>query len=402
MTQVCAPVKKWPSDLPVDLYEFNEGPVRFLYDRHQVLRWTLIDWEDRPLLSQGNLIVSYHNNRETPDLEHVLSGMKARHPQACYYKLATYAQSTLDAMRMLHFQRKHRNVIGICMGEKGRLTRILAPIFGAPITYAPLTIDERNAPGQLLWSELSTIYHFKRLNPLTRIYGLIGDPVDQSVGHLFHNDQYRARSMNAVYVKMSIQKDELSAFFKLVQALPMVGFSVTAPLKEALFPYLATVSQEAQKIGAVNTMVRTFQGWEGLNTDGGAAADVLGEVEGKKVVILGAGGAAKAIAYELIQRKAQVMLVNRTAQRARELAHKLQCSYSEHVSTYDILINATSSPWPLNTPSFIPGSTVMDISIRTTPFLIAAQAQHCKTLDGLPMYFNQALIQQGIFARKRA
>lgn len=397
MTLVCAPVKDWPSHFPVDLYEVVEGSSRLLYDRHRKLQWISLDWQQKTPCRGENLIVSYHNHEETPDLEEVLSDMKARHPSACYYKLATYARSTLDALRMLHFQKRHPNVIGLCMGAKGNLTRILAPIFGSPITYAPLMEQEKNAPGQLLWSELREIYHFRRLNKATRIYGLIGDPIHQSIGHLFHNDQFRKHHIDAVYVKMSIQAEELSTFFESIQGLPIFGLSVTAPLKEKMLPYLAAVSKEAQDIGAVNTLIRTSQGWEGINTDSRAAADALGSVQGKRVVILGAGGAAKAIAYELIQRKASVTLVHRTLDKAKICAQELKCDYSEQVPAYDILINATSASQPLHAVSFIPRSTVMDISIRTTPFLLKAGSYGCYTLDGLPMYFNQALAQQDLF-----
>lgn len=214
---------------------------------------------------------------------------------------------------------------------------------------------------------------------------------------LFRSIDCHTPHLNGVYIKMLIEPEELSSFFAFIEELPIFGLSVTAPLKEKMFPYLAGVSQEASSVGASNTLIRTYRGWEGANTDTHAAVDFLGEVEGKKVVVLGAGGAAKAIAHELVEQNAHVTIVNRTTQKALDLARQLHCSYSEYVPLYDILINATSSIDPFKPIPFISGSTVMDISIQTTPFLAEARAKGCHILDGLPMYFNQALTQQEFF-----
>ncbi len=130
------------------MYEFTDGKVKHLYDRDKKLRFIDIDWE-LELRGEDNLIVSYHNFDETPDLEMILSQMKLRHPKARYYKIATFANSTLDALKMLKFQRKHAKVIGICMGEKGVVTRIMSPF-----TYAPLTESDKNAPGSFYGASL--------------------------------------------------------------------------------------------------------------------------------------------------------------------------------------------------------------------------------------------------------
>ncbi len=364
MKLVCAPVKKWPQERPVDLYEFTEGSKKLLFDRQKKLQFVDIDWKDAPSFAD---IVSYHNFEETPELEAILSEMRARHPQARYYKIAVFANSILDALRMLHFQRKHPDVIGLCMGEKGIITRILSPF-----TYAPLSEEDKNAPGQLLWSELEAIYRYRSITPQTRIYGLIGNPVHQSIGHLYHNDQFHSSSMDAVYVKMAVAPEELPQFFEAIKGLPFYGLSVTAPLKEKIAP-----------ASIINTLYRTEKGWETCNTDGVAAADVLGDVAGKHIVILGAGGAAKAIAFELLQRSAHVNLLRR----------------GEKIPFYDILINATSSESPDFRDRFIAGKIVMDISVRATPFLLKAIASGCQAIDGLPMYFAQALLQSVIWKR---
>jgi 3-dehydroquinate dehydratase / shikimate dehydrogenase len=398
MTLVCAPTRNKISCKSVDLYELTEGSSKFLYDLNHKLQWIDIDWQEIAP-SFNHVIVSYHNFDQTPDLELVLLQMKAKHPGARYYKLATWASSTVDALRMLHFQRQHPEVIGLCMGEKGELTRILAPVVGCPIMYAPLSDEDRNAPGQLLWSKLKTIYHFRQLSPSTRIYGLIGDPVSHSIGHLFHNDQFREHQ-DAVYVKMCVTAQELPNFFQHIEDLPIAGLSVTAPLKEKLFPFLSTMSKEAQEIGAINTVIRTPKGWAGFNTDGKAAASSLmsfGNVKGKKVVILGAGGAARAVAYELIRQQAMVTLIHRNREKGQMVAQQLGCLFAQEISPYDILVNATASPDPVKEHVFTADTIVMDLSIATTPFLQKARISGCQTVDGLPMYFHQALAQRQIW-----
>src|SRR3569832_465674 len=185
MKLVCAPVKRWPQKQPADLYEFVDGRRKLLYDKDQKLCFVDIDWKEKiePL---PNLILSYHNFDQTPDLSSILAEMKQRAPLARYYKIATYANSTLDTIKMLHFQRQHPDVIGISMGEKGILSRIMSPF-----TYAPLCEEDKCAPGQLLLSELETIYHWRQVTFATKLYALLGDPVKQSIGHLYHYDRIR-------------------------------------------------------------------------------------------------------------------------------------------------------------------------------------------------------------------
>lgn len=362
MKLVCAPVKVWPRDRAVDLYEFASGSKKLLFDRTETLRLVDMDWKETPSCAD---IISYHDFEKTSDLEQILSEMKKRHPAARYYKIATFANSILDALAMLSFQKNHPDVIGICMGEKGIITRILSPF-----TYAPLSEADKNAPGQLLWSELDVIYRYRSISSRTRLYGLIGNPVSHSIGHLFHNDQFHQNQVDAIYVKLPLQPEELIPFFDAIKSLPFYGFSVTAPLKEQIADGKS-----------INTLYRTENGWQMCNTDGVAAADVLGDVARKRVVILGAGGAAKAIASVLIQRGAHVVLLRR----------------HEPIPLYDILINATSSKSPDFQDRFIKGKTVMDISIQATPFLQKAQSSGCQTIDGFPMFFGQALLQSQLW-----
>ena len=363
MRLVCAPVKAWPASRPVDFYEFDHGEEKRIYDKDQNLCFVSIDVSCAPR-SENNTMVTYHNFNETPDLEKVFAEMKKKHPKAAKYKIAVFANSTLDAIQVLHFQRKYLDVIALAMGEKGVVTRVMANF-----TYAPLQDADKTAPGQLLWSELDTIYNYRAIGPQTRWYAVIGDPVSQSIGHLFHNDQFRKKGIDAVYVKMVVTPEEIPAFFQAIVGLPFWGFSVTAPLKEKINNQIT------------NTLYRTQDGWNSCNTDGVAVAEVLGDVTGKKVVILGRGGAAKAIEMALTPKGAHVTLLGRHMQ----------------IPDYDVLINATSSPNPEFQDHFIPGKLVMDIRMKTSPFLVRAQASGSISLDGLPMFFEQAERQQSVW-----
>lgn len=399
ITQLCAPVKKLLSSDKVDLFEIDHQTHKLLYDKEGQVRYIDIDWKRKFPETSTPVIVSYHNFDKTPDLESTLAMLQQAHPKAHFYKIATMALSTLDSLRMLLFLQKHKNVIGVCMGELGALTRICAPIFGVPIMYAPLLEEDKSAPGQLLASQLLEIFHFRKLNPSTRLFGLIGDPVFRSLGHLFHNDTFRQKNYNGVYLKMVVKPEELPLFFSYVKQLPFEGLSVTAPLKEAILPFLDHVDPAVKEIGAANTIV--FQQGEliGYNTDGEAALDVLGEVAGKRVVILGAGGASKALVYTAVKRGARVVVVNRSHEKTKALAEIFGCEWNETVPPYDFLVNATSATLPVEPHDLVPRKTVMDISVYETEFLKEAKRRKCEVIDGLPMFFQQAVAQQKIWFR---
>ncbi|MBS0649120.1 MAG: shikimate dehydrogenase [Verrucomicrobia bacterium] len=393
MTLLCAPVKKMKTTTKVDLQEIDEEGFKTIIGKAAYID---IDWKTKTLPS-GKVIVSYHNFEETPDLDDILKILQEAHPQAHFYKIATMARSTLDSLRMMEFLQKHPGVIGLCMGELGTITRICAPLFQVPIMYAPLQEEEKNAPGQLLVDQLQEIYHFRALNPQTKIFGLIGDPVYRSIGHLFHNDFFRRHHRNAVYVKMVIKPEELAPFFTAIKKLPFAGLSVTAPLKEAILPFIDVIDPKAQAIGAVNTLAFRNNKVYGYNTDGDAALDILGNARNKTLVVLGAGGAAKAIIYTAVQRGCHVVIVNRTPEKAEELARLMGCAWSKKIPSYDILVNTTSVSMPIDAQAILSGKIVMDIAVYETEFLKEAQRKGCFVLNGFPMFFQQALAQQAIW-----
>jgi 3-dehydroquinate dehydratase / shikimate dehydrogenase len=353
------------------------------------------------------IILSYHDFERTPeDLEALLSDLQKK--PADYYKIATKANTTLDSLRMLLFLKGKPNVVGLCMGELGTITRILGPKLNSTWTYAALNQENATAPGQLTAHTLLTTYNYRKFDQNSSIYGLIGDPVDKSLGHITHNDLIESISLNALYLKMPVKEMELPSFFSLAKAVGFSGLSVTMPHKEAVIPFLDEIEAPAQTLGAVNTIHFNQGRLIGYNTDTVGALDALEEVvdiRRKKIVILGAGGAARAIAYAALRRGAQVLILNRDPQRAIKLAEALGCSGDalEHLSTnlYDILINCTNQELPIDPELIIPESVVMDINYpsKETPLIKEALKRECRVVYGYKMFVNQALAQFQIWLK---
>lgn len=364
-----------------------------------------LEW-DAPFTLGGKVIVSYHNFEETPEnLEAILKKMRSK--QGVIYKLATYANSSIDSLRMLILVQKEKDVAGMCMGEKGAITRILAPIVDSPLTYSHL--GKETAPGQVNCLDLQSLYNFDHLNRSSKIYALIGDPVQYSIGHLVHNHQFRKEKVDAVYVKISLRESELPSFFQLIRSLPFEGISVTMPLKEKVGPFLDVIDPETEKIGAINTLVKNKGKWFGLNTDGKGALDALekrGKVAGKVTLILGAGGAAKAIAFETADRGGKVVIANRTLEKGKQLARDVGGSaitFDEvEVCPYDFVINTTSvgmgekvGDTSLPAKMIREKSVALDVIIhpKQTRFLDLVQEKKGEVAYGCEMFARQALGQ---------
>lgn len=186
---------------------------------------------------------------------------------------------------------------------------------------------------------------------MKKIYGIIGDPVAHSLSPVMHNAAFEKRGLDAVYLAFRVAQEELGDAIKGAKSLGIAGLNVTIPLKEKALSFV-NAEEVAKKIGAINTI--DFSSGVGYNTDGIGSLRVLketvGELKGKRVLILGAGGAAKAISFYLDTEGATVTIANRTKERATRLASNLRNANSigldaelkEHVKDSDILINATS------------------------------------------------------------
>lgn len=347
-----------------------------------------------PICVEGKIICSFHDFTSIPeDLDSLLFEMKKR--PAHYYKIAVTPKSTLEALKFLLWAKSQdEKIIAVGMGPFGQITRILGPVIGTPITYASLEDGQEVAPGQLPAKILLERYHHRSLNSDTSVFGLIGDPVEQSISDVTHNCYMEEIGLNAVYVKMVVPPQDLPEFLKAAKQLPFKGLSVTMPLKEAIMPFLDTIDPEAQEIGAVNTLLFEEGKILGFNTDGKGACDAIGDVDGKRIVLLGAGGAAKAIAYEAAKRGALVTVLNRDPERASKLGFNYDSLDRIGHYPYDILINCTPT-MPIPPEAILPEAIVMDITTRPreTPLLQCALEKGCKVIYGEEMFLRQAAFQ---------
>jgi 3-dehydroquinate dehydratase/shikimate dehydrogenase len=348
-----------------------------------------LEYDMRPgflqaMISRAQCILSYHNRHEVPaDLENIYQQMQ--YYDAFTYKIAAQASSTSEALRLLLFAKTHARCCGIAMGKGVSFARVLGPIVGNCIGYA--SHQEECAPGQLTLAELYALYRYPTLNRATAIYGLIGDPIEQSIGHLYHNAQLHG----AVYVKMTVTPEELSTFIPLAKALGVRGLSVTAPLKEAIIPFVDVLDS---KMGAVNTLRFDDGRIVGTNTDGAGALDAIEKresVTGKTIVLLGAGGVARSIAFEAKVRGAFVHVLSRTVSKAEKFAADMGCKIGLPSRT-DILVNCMPEAPPVD---FHPEMLVMDCVYvpPLTPFLRAAAQKGCRIVSGEELFFNQAARQ---------
>lgn len=351
------------------------------------------------------LILSYHDFVETPkELDAIFYAMQSK--PAYFYKIATMAHSTLDMLRMLIcVQASDKRLIGISMGEFGVPSRIIGSVVGSPITYACLDIAQKTAPGQISAQLLNECYHYRHLNPSTILYCLIGDPIKQSISEITHNALFHALGKNAVYIKMLVHTEEMDEFFRLIKQLPFRGLSVTMPHKEQVMEYVDETDEMARSIGAVNTLLIEDGRIKAINTDGIGALNAVEKhrmVAGKKVILLGAGGAAKAIAYEASKRGAELVILNRKADRAEDLAEHfsgiggaldLMKQYREQ--GYDVLVNSTPIAMPIDAKDLLDKALVMDIKIKPmdNQFLKSAQEMGCQVIYGYEMFVEQALGQ---------
>ncbi len=359
-----------------------------------------------------SFLSSYHDFSTTPsDLDALYAKIKT--PYAHLYKLAVTAQSSVDALRLLAFAHAQPDkLIAISMGEEGKATRILAPVVGCALTYASVAPEGTTAPGQMTAQELQEIYHFRKLNRETAIYAVIGDPVDKSLGHLIHNAVFSQANLNAVYLRIPVKTEQLAAFFKLARQLPFKGLSVTMPHKETVMPYLNEISIQAQVIGACNTIQISGDKWTGHNTDGIGALDAIEKrdiVFGKHIVFIGAGGAAKALIFEAAQRGAFVTVINRTPDKAIEIATAMKGRgggwelLPKILETgYDIIVNCIPDSDAIDEKYILPGKIAMDIVYipKNTPFLVKASQKKCRIVFGYEMFVGQALQQLSIWFPK--
>lgn len=248
------------------------------------------------------------------------------------------------------------------------------------------------------------------LNGKTIITGIFGYPVEHSLSPAMHNAAFERLSLDYCYVPFSVRPEFLGEAVRALRALNLRGVNVTVPHKENVIPFLDKVDKEASFIGAVNTILNSDGTLVGFNTDGRGFMAALAEAEisaeGKTILVLGAGGASKAISYYLSEKAARLFIFDVDKEKASRLVKTLNelrpnveyTDSSTALTGVDIVINATPLGLKEGDPMPIPASlltkdlVVCDLIYKDTPLLAAAAAKGCKIMNGLGMLLHQGAL----------
>ncbi len=284
------------------------------------------------------------------------------------------------------------------LGEFGLATRVLAERFGSAWTYA----GGLEGVGQLTANAMLKDYRFRALGERTQIYGIVGGSVGHSVSPAMHNAAFRALQIDAVYLPLPAKSaDDFVAFGK---AIGISGASVTIPHKVSLFDRLDEVYPGARRIGAINTIRVEAGRWVGENTDAAGFLEPLQErlsLDGLRAAVLGAGGAARAVADALASCHCRVRIHARQRARAEVVAMQTSAeagAWPPEPGSWDLLINCTpvgqvphqdETPIPMDQ---LTGRYVYDLVYNPLATRLQQEAASvgCLTLGGLEMLVAQA------------
>ena len=289
----------------------------------------------------------------------------------------------------------HGHVL-IAMGQPGVPSRVLAARLRNRWTYA----GEGAAPGQLPPGRLLQEFQFRRIDADAALYGVVGNPVGHSLSPAMHNAGFAALGLNATY--LPLQAADADDFVTFAKAVGLRGASITAPFKVDMLSRVDDVEPLAQRVGAINTVVVRNGRWFGANTDvHGFIAPLAGRMalKGTRAAVLGAGGAARAVAVALLSQGATVAICARREEAARQVAAASGATlgvFPPRSGTWDVLVNtipvtpATGASPMAGVP--LDGEIVFDLiyAPAETPLLAQARADGCMTIGGIEMLVAQA------------
>jgi 3-dehydroquinate dehydratase/shikimate dehydrogenase len=387
---------------------------------------------DDPEGAGARLILSSHDFDRRPSdlLRHVAAMAEESGCQVA--KLAWQARSLRDNLEAFELLRSRlKPTIALCMGQFGQLSRILAGKFGGFLTFASLAGESVTAPGQVDLATMKQLYRWDAIDAETSVYGVIGWPIGHSMSPAIHNAGFEAVGHNGVYVPLPIPtewehfKATVAAFLDY-GPLDFRGASVTIPHKQHLLRFVrewgGRIEPLAQRIGAANTLTVHADGTiEASNTDYAGAIDAVcdaldvkrDDMAGRRVAVIGAGGAARAIVAGFAHHGATVVVYNRTAERAQQLAEAFDPGDGKVVaaplddlsgSCCEVYINCTpigmhpqvdATPMP-ELPDAIGDQTVVFDTIYNpidTRLLREARAAGAMTISGVEMFVRQGAAQ---------
>ncbi len=362
-----------------------------------------IDSLSAPLPRRGNgkLVLSHHDFQSFPsDVDRKIA--RALELGADFVKIAARVSSLRDSLRLARagdeVRKAGKGYVPVPLGPAGTSGRILASRLGAALAYAPLAASKATGPGQVPLDDLLNLYRFRNISEKTAIYGIVGERALETLSPAMHNRLFARLPKDAVYVPF--QETDLGAFVSAARELGVSGLSVTLPFKEAILGHLDEVDDLAARIGAVNTVVVREGKWKGYNTDRDGVLEPLrklGPLRGKRTVLFGAGGAARAAAHALVEEKSSVVVLARNEARASSLAASLGCESGPLArlasERWDLLVNATPVSPPVDS---IPATAIVFDMVTVpeeTDLIRKARGAGASTITGLEMLAAQAVPQ---------
>ena len=379
------------------------------------------------------LILSTHDYEGRPAQLHQKLAAMAEAPECRVMKVAWLARSLRDNLEAFEIlSQQYKPTIALCMGEFGLPSRVLAKKFGATLTFGALEGEEATAAGQPTLDALKRTFRWDAIGPNTQVLGVIGDPVGHSMSPAIHNAGFEATGADSVYLPLRIPP-EYEHFKATVGAwldhatLRFKGASVTIPHKQNLMRFVEESGGEvealAKTIGAANTLIRRDDGSVyARNTDYAAALDAVCSAQGierdalkdKRVAVLGAGGAARAVVAGFAHYGATVVIYNRTREKAQQLADQFDGHTGQVVAApmdkladccCHVIINCTPIGMHPDTDAspvddhamkhWGEGTLVFDTIYNPphTKLLQQAEAAGCATVSGVEMFIRQGAAQ---------
>ncbi|MCF7740662.1 MAG: shikimate dehydrogenase [Candidatus Marinimicrobia bacterium] len=375
------------------------------------------------LENSGNsqIILSHHNFEETPDYGQVKNlAAEMSKTKADILKIIPTANSINDNFKIFRLLQSNPNqkLISFCMGIYGHISRVLCKKYGSYLSFAALDKNSQSADGQISVGEMQGTYHFNSIDQNTKILGVAGEFAENSKSKYMHNPVFENIGKNYVYLPLKVQSGrDLDNFMDNFHRYDFAGMAVTIPHKEKMIKYMDELDKTAKEIGAVNTVVKQNDRLKGFNTDYVGAVRALEnytELNGKKCMVIGAGGASRAVVFGLVKKPARVTITNRTREKAEKLAKEFGSKVIDFedrnkvAQQFDIIINTTSVgmyPDTDNTvlETFNESTLVMDIVYKPlkTKFLQLAEQAGCEIITGEKMLVYQAMEQFEIWTGQR-
>lgn len=386
------------------------------------LEWDIAD--KIPRYGNTQRIVSYHNFNETPgNIEDIHHKMTRLDPDII--KVTTTANNPIDNFTVLRLVRDSDiPTTAFCMGDMGLISRVLCGKYGAPLTYATFSSDRRMAPGQLSVQQMREDFRYDSITKDTTILGVIADPVAHSFSPLIHNALIRKLGLDMLYLPFRVPREYLSEFIAACPEMGIKGLSVTIPHKETCLKCINVLDDNVAGIRACNTIVFDGVNAFGYNTDCTAAMESIeatiqekfpdDEVfAGRRFLLLGAGGVARAIAFSLVRRGADVSITARDYKKSEALADWLKCATVEWEARgqfeTSVLVNCTPvgmhpkmDETPFDRKWLEKKTIVFDTIYNPERTLLIKEAKEfgCTVITGVDMFVRQAAKQFKLFTGK--